>query len=153
MSEAKLDVKGKAETAFQRVLEPFQTDDLGGWALVWRFFGRREKTPLISVVCGSTEVTARAEDGTPVCFELPVAVSARSHQRDADKEEHDAIHAAIAAILFDGDATCAGLNAAMSDEQFQALQWDALQSVEDSVDDGVRTTACTGRLTMTPWKA
>ena len=90
MSEATLDIKRKVETAFRGVLEQFQESDLSGWKVVWRFFGRRVKTPVISVVCMGVSVAQRGEDGTPLLFDAVVSVSARSHQRDEESDEHAA---------------------------------------------------------------
>lgn len=149
-----LNIKGKTEEAFDRILTPYRdTEELTGFQWVRRFFTGKLRPKRISVVCGLPTVAMRDEDNTPLCWDVPVTVEVVQLKKFAEQEAHDDLVATIAEILFQGSVTCADLNTAMAGEKFKALAWSPGDGPEDEIDDQEFKTRITGTLLMTPLTA
>lgn len=153
MSATPVYLKEPVEQAFQAVLAGFQTEDLRGWRIVARWFGYREKTPVISCVVGEVKPSVEAEDGTPVLYETPVEFSVKSHMNDEDATAHKDVVAAIAGIFGSGSETITALNTAMAGgEKFTALLWTP-GAHTDNTEDKIRIGTFSGTLHFVPWSA
>jgi hypothetical protein len=149
-----LNIKGKTETAFLRILEPLKdSQDLSGFQWVWRFFRGTLKQKRISVVCGVPSVAERLEDSTPWLWNVPVMVEVVTGKKATEPEAHDEFAATVLEAIFDGSDTCAALNAAMGNEGFKAFSWAIQDGPEDDIDDETRRTKTTGILMMMPFAA
>lgn len=146
-----LNIKGKCEAAFRRVLEQYAaTQELSGFQWVYRFFAGKLKPKRISVVCGTPVVATRDEDLTTCAWEVPIVIEVVTDKRALTGEEHDELVATIAEAIYDGADTCADLNAAMTGEGFNALVWTYGDGPEDDVIDDLRKSKLQGRLMMMP---
>ena len=149
-----LNIKGKTETAFIRILEPYKdSQDLSGFQWVYRFFTGKLQEKRVSVVCGSPVVLLRDEDLTPVTWEIPVHVEIVTGKRATTNIEHDELVATVAEAIYDGSDTCAALNEAMAGEGFKALAWTFGDGPEDEIDDQARKSKLVGTLMTTPFSA
>jgi hypothetical protein len=146
-----LDVKGKVETAFKRVLQPYvDSGDLSLFQIVWRFFTGNLRARRISIVCGSTEIALRDEDGSPLLWEVPVILEICSNLKD-NTTPHDDYVAIVADATYGGSAFVDQLNEAMQGEQFKAWHWESDASRDDEVDGNIAKTRIVGTLHLQPW--
>jgi hypothetical protein len=78
-----LDIKGKVETAFTRILQPYvDSGELNAFQLVYRFFNGTLRARRISTVCGETSPLLRAEDNTVILWSVPVVVEVCVNLKD-----------------------------------------------------------------------
>jgi hypothetical protein len=146
-----MDIQGKVEEAFRRVLKPYMADDLNMLQLVWRFFSGKPQSRRLSVVVGRCARGLTDEDGAPLSWTCPVQIEIVSNGKD-DGKEHDDLVAMVAERTYGGNAFRDSLNAAMVNEGFNALQWESDVSRESSKEGTVLKTVITGTLEMQPWK-
>ena len=147
-----LDIQGKIETAFERVLTPYHAaGDFSVWQLIRRFFTGRPQARRIAIVAENVEASFRAEDGAPLEWRAEVRVEIASNIKD-DGEGHDDIVSRVAECLYGGAAFCAAANLAMDGEGFNALFWEADARRTSSKDGTSIKTVIVGTLEMQPWK-
>jgi len=146
-----LDVKGKVETAFRRVLQPYiDNGELSVFQLVYRFFTGTLRARRISVICQTTDIFLRDEDGAPLVWGCPVQVEICTNQKD-NTTPHDDYVAKVANFIYGGDAFLAALNEAMAQDGFTATYWESDTSRECEMDGNVAKTRIMGTLHVQPW--
>ena len=149
-----LNIKGKCEAAFLRILKPYaDTQELSGFQWVYRFFTGTLKTKRISVIAGSPVVGLRDEDGTPLTWDVPLTVEIVTGKKSTENTEHDDLVATVAEVFYDGSETCTALDAAMVGEGFHAMHWEFGDGPECEIDDQARKSRLTGKLLMRPFDA
>jgi len=146
-----LNLKGKVETAFTRILEPYKTStELRGFQWVYRFFDGTLKDRRLSFVCGTPQVALRDEDNTPNCWNVPITIELVTHRKFTTPADHDELVALVSEAIIDGADTCAALNTAMTGEGFDALVWIFGDGPEEENDGTIRKARITGVLMMRP---
>jgi hypothetical protein len=146
-----LDIQGKVEEAFIRVLQPsIENGDLTPLQLVRRFFTGRPTTNRVSVVCQNVERGMMGEGGEPLTWTCQVQLEITTNCKD-DGTDHDGLSAIVALVTYGGSALKASLTTAMTDEGFTALLWESDMRRETEKDGNVVRTRLFGTLEMQPW--
>ncbi len=146
-----LDVQGKVEEAFDRVLRAHvDAGDYGTMQLSKRFFGLRPSLPRIAVVVDECDCSLRDEDGSPLQYHAAVRIELTSHGKD-DGRKHDDVLARIALDVYGGSAFVAKLNEVMAGEGFRALSWESDANRSSTKDGHYLKTTLTGNIELQPW--
>lgn len=147
----RLDIQGKVEESFRRVLKPYMESDLSMTQLVWRFFTGTARPRRLSIVVARCVRSLVDEDGSPLQWTCPVQLEIVTNSKD-DGKAHDELVAMVAERTYGGKTFVGLLNAAMVNEGFNALHWESDISRESSKEGTVLRTVITGSLEMQPWK-
>lgn len=148
-----LDIQGKVEEAFERVLQPYiETGDLSVLQLVTRFFTGKPLKDRLSVTVPNCERGLMGENGEPLTWTCPVQIEVTTNGKD-DGVDHPGLSALTALATYGGATFLASLNAAMEDEGFNALMWESDTRRESEKDGTVLRTRIFGTLEVQPWKS
>jgi hypothetical protein len=148
-----LDVQGKVETAFERVLQPYiESGDLSVLQLVKSFFTGKPRSNRVSVTVPTTERGLMGENGEPLTWSCPVQIEVTTNGKD-DGADHAGLSAITALVTYGGVTFLASLNTAMAGEGFNGLLWESDTRRESEKDGTVLRTRIFGTLEVQPWKA
>jgi hypothetical protein len=146
-----LDIQGKVEEAFRRVLQPYsESGDLSTLQLILSFFTGKPQSRRLSVTAANIEAGLTDENGAPVTWQSTVQIEIVTNKKDDGKDHKDMV-AIVAEVVYGGRQFCTSLNTAMQGEGFNALFWANDQRRESEQDGTICKTRIFGTLEMQPW--